>query len=57
MSINPFEMYKARVVKTILDINGNANPVIHGDTLIRHYFNAGYSERCAATAVIEVVSR
>jgi hypothetical protein len=27
-----------------------------GETLIRHYFNAGYSERSAAIAMIEVVT-
>ena len=57
MGINPFEMYKARVVKTILDISGNATPVALGDTLLRHYFNAGYTERSAATAVLEIVTR
>jgi hypothetical protein len=50
-----FETYKTRVFKTILEIDRTANPSTLGDTLIKHYFNAGYSERSAATAVIEVV--
>ena len=56
MRNNFFEMYKSRVLKTMLEIDGNANPESLGDTLIRHYFNAGYTERSAATALIEVVS-
>jgi len=50
-----FETYKTRVFKTILEIDRTANPSTLGDTLIRHYFNAGYTEKSAATAVIEVV--
>jgi len=50
-----FETYKSRVFKTILEIDRTANPSALGDTLIMHYFNSGYSERSAATAVIEVV--
>ena len=51
-----FETYKSRVFKTMLEIDGRANPASLGDTLIRHYFNSGYSEKRAATAMIEVVS-
>ena len=51
-----FEKYKTRVFKTILEIDRKANPAFLGDTLIKHYFNAGYSERSAAIAMIEVVT-
>ena len=50
-----FETYKTRVFKTILEIDRNANPESLGDTMIRHYYNAGYSEKSAANAMIEVV--
>jgi hypothetical protein len=51
-----FEIYKTRVFKTILEIDRKANPASLGDTLIRHYFNSGYTERRAVTAMIEVVT-
>jgi hypothetical protein len=51
-----FEIYKTRVFKTILEIDRKANPASLGDTLIRYYFNSGYTERRAATAMIEVVT-
>ena len=51
-----FDKYKTRVFKTILEIDRKANPAFLGDTLIMHYFNAGYSERSAAIAMIEVVT-
>ena len=51
-----FEIYKTRVFKTILEIDRRASPASLGDTLIRHYFNAGYTEKRAATAMIEVVT-
>ena len=51
-----FEIYKTRVFTTILKIDRTANPAFLGDTLIMHYFNAGYSERSAAIAMIEVVT-
>jgi hypothetical protein len=51
-----FEIYKTRVFKMVLEINRKANPAFLGDTLIKHYFNAGYSERSAAIAMIEVVT-
>ncbi|HEX7574501.1 MAG TPA: hypothetical protein VF514_15550 [Bacteroidota bacterium] len=51
-----FEKYKTRVFKTILEIDRKANPASLGDTLIKHYFNAGYSERSAAIAMIEVAT-
>jgi hypothetical protein len=51
-----FEIYKTRVFKTILEIDRKAKPASLGDTLIWHYFNAGYSERDAAIAMIEVVT-
>jgi hypothetical protein len=51
-----FEIYKTRVFTTILEIDRKANPAFLGDTLIMHYFNAGYSERSAAIAMIEVVT-
>ena len=56
MRDNFFEMYKTRVFQTILEIDWKVNPASLGDTLIRHYFKAGYTERSAATAMIEVVT-
>jgi hypothetical protein len=56
MRDNYFETYRARVFKTILEIDRKASPASLGDTMIRHYFNAGYSEKSAATAMIEVVA-
>ena len=56
MRDNYFETYKSKVLRTMLEIDGRANPASLGDTLIRHYFNSGYSEKRAATAIIEVVS-
>ncbi len=51
-----FEVYKTRVFKSILEIDRKADPASLGDTVIRHYFNAGYTERSAATSMIEVVT-
>ena len=56
MRDNLFENYRNRVFKTVLEIDRKANPASLGDTLLRHYFNAGYTERSAATAIIEVVT-
>jgi hypothetical protein len=42
-------------LKTILEIDRKANPESLGETMIRHYYNAGFSEKSAATAMIEVV--
>ena len=56
MRDNHFEIYKNRVFKTILEIDRKANPSSLGDTLLRHYFNAGYTEKSAATAMMEVVT-
>jgi hypothetical protein len=56
MRDNHFELYKTRVFKTILEIDRKADPSSLGDTLVRHYFNAGYTEKSAATAMIEVVT-
>ncbi|HTY59627.1 MAG TPA: hypothetical protein VMF59_12470 [Bacteroidota bacterium] len=56
MRDNHFEIYKNRVFKTILEIDRKANPSSLGDTLLRHYFNAGYTEKNAATAMLEVVT-
>ena len=55
MRDNYFEIYKTRVFKTILEIDRKANPESLGETMIRHYYNAGFSEKSAATAMIEVV--
>ena len=56
MRENLFEIYKTRVFKTIIEIDRKENPASLGDTLIRYYFNSGYTERRAATAMIEVVT-
>jgi hypothetical protein len=56
MRDHSFEIYKTRVFRTVLEIDRKAKPASLGDTLIRHYFNAGYTERGAATAMIEVVT-
>ncbi len=56
MSDTLFELYRTRVLKIILEIDRKANLALFGDTLIRHYLDAGYSEKSAATAIIEVVS-
>ncbi len=56
MRENHFELYKSRVFKTILETERKLNTSSLGDTLLRHYFNSGYSEKSAATAIIEVVS-
>jgi hypothetical protein len=56
MRENSFEAYKIRVFKATHKIDRNANPASLGETLIRHYFNAGYTERSAATAVVELVT-
>jgi len=51
-----FEIYRNRVFKTVLEIDRKINPSSLGETLLRHYFDAGYTEKRAATAIIEVVS-
>jgi hypothetical protein len=56
MQESSFETYKVRVIRAILKIDRKANLASLGETLIRHYFNAGYTERSAATAMIEVVT-
>ena len=56
MRENSFEAYKIRVFRAIFKIDRKVNPASLGETLIRHYFNAGYSERSAAIAMIEVVT-
>jgi hypothetical protein len=52
---NHFEKYKTRVLKTIFELDQKAAPAALGDTLLRHYFNSGYSEKSAATAMMEIV--
>jgi len=56
MRENLFEIYRNRVLKTVLEIDRKVNPATLGETLLRHYFDAGYNEKRAATAIIEVVS-
>jgi hypothetical protein len=56
MRENSFKAYKTGVFKAVHKIDRKANPASLGETLIRHYFNAGYTERSAATAVIELVT-
>ena len=56
MRENSFKAYKTGVFKAVHKIDRKANPASLGETLIRHYFNAGYTERSAATAMIEVVT-
>ena len=57
MQDNTFERYRSSVLRTISEIDRDANQVFFGDTLIRYYFDAGYSEVSAAAAILEVYKR
>jgi hypothetical protein len=57
MEDNTFDRYKTRVLKAIIEIDRKANLAYFGDTLMRHYFDEGYSEESAAAAMLELFRR
>ncbi len=55
MRESSLEANKIRIFRAIFKIDRKVNPASLGESLIRRYFSAGYSERSAAIAMIEAV--
>lgn len=52
-----FELYKGKVYDKIKAIDHNIIPASWWDTVIKYYFNSGYSEERAAHTILETLKK
>ncbi len=52
-----FEMYKKKVYEKIREIDQTIIPTDWWETVIRYYYNSGYSEERAAHTILETVRK
>jgi hypothetical protein len=52
-----FDLYKAKVYGKIKEIDHDIIPATWWDTVIRYYFNSGYSEERAAHTILETLKK
>jgi hypothetical protein len=52
-----FEAYKARVYAKLTEINKDVIPPTWWDTVIKHYYNQGYSEERAVRSIMETMNK
>jgi hypothetical protein len=54
---NYFEEYKKRVYGRLSETDRKIIPLSWWDSVIRHYFNLGYSDERAVRAILETMER
>ncbi len=54
---NMFELYKKRVYEKIKEIDQSIIPASWWETVIKYYYNSGYSEDQAAHTVLETMAK
>jgi hypothetical protein len=52
-----FESYKARVYERLTEADRNVIPASWWETVIRHYYNNGYSEERTVRAIQETMQK
>lgn len=52
-----FELYKTKVYEKIKAIDHDIIPASWWDTVIKYYFNSGYSEERAAHTILETLRK
>jgi hypothetical protein len=52
-----FETYKKRVYEKLTTINKNVIPPAWWDSVIKHYYNLGYSEERTVRTILETMNK
>jgi hypothetical protein len=52
-----FELYKKKVYAKIKEIDRDIIPATWWDTVIKYYYNSGYSEERAAHTILETLKK
>jgi hypothetical protein len=55
MKDREFDLYKHGVLERIKEVDHNIVSPFWWDTLIKYYFNAGFSKKQAARSILEIV--